>query len=67
MIQQAFEENPEEDYIKETLIVALMECGQTEEANSQKRQFEAEGVEFDEEFLAYLQGSTSLYDYYVTP
>lgn len=67
LIQQAFEENPEENYINETLIVALMECGQTEEANSQKRKFEAEGAEFDEEFLDYLQGSTSLYDYYVTP
>lgn len=67
LIQQAFEENPEEDYIRETLIIALAECGQTEEANAQKQKFDEEGVEFDEDFLNYLQGNTSLYDYYVTP
>lgn len=67
LIQQAFEENPEENYINETLIIALLECGQIEEANSQKRKFDAEGVEFDDEFLDYIQGDTSLYNYYVTP
>lgn len=67
LIQQAFDKNPEEAHIHETFIIALAECGQMEEANTHKQKFEAEGVEFDEGFLNYLQGNTSLYDYYVFP
>lgn len=66
-IRQAYEENPEETYVKESLIIALMECGQTEEASSLKKQFEDEGMTVDEEFAAYLNGEVDYYDYYVSP
>lgn len=64
-IRQAFETNPEEAYVRETLIIALKECEKTEEANSRMAEFEAEGVEFDEDFLKFMEGGVSLYDYYV--
>lgn len=66
-IRRAYDLNPEEAYVKETLIIALKECGQEEEAGRQLRQFEDDGALFDEEFSAYLSGAVSLYDYYVDP
>lgn len=64
-IQQAFDTNPEEAYVRETLIIALRECGKLEEVNQRMDEFEAEGVTFDKDFLAFMEGGVSLYDYYV--
>lgn len=66
-VRMAFELNPEEAYVRETMIIALMEAGNTEEAVQTKRQFEEEGIEFDGEFENYLSGAVNLYDYYVSP
>lgn len=64
-VQKAYELNPEEDYVRETLIIALTECGRKEEAEALRQQFEEEGIVFDEAFASYLNGEVSLYDYYV--
>ena len=64
-VQKAFDLNPEENYVRETLIIALMECGKTEDAEELRQQFETEGIEFDVDFLSYLNGEVSLHDYYV--
>ena len=64
-VQKAFDLNPEENYVRETLVIALMECGQKEKAEELRQQFEAEGIEFDVDFLSYLNGEVSLHDYYV--
>lgn len=64
-VQKAFDLNPEENYVRETLVIALMECGQKEKAEELRQQFEAEGIEFDVDFLSYLNGEVSLRDYYV--
>lgn len=61
-IQKAYERD---DYIGEALIIALMECGQMEEAEGWLEKFEEEGAEFPEKFWAYINGELSLYDYYV--
>lgn len=66
-MRQAFENNPEELFVKETLVIALMECDLQEEAERQLHQFEEEGTEFDEEFNAFRAGKVSLYEYYVSP
>lgn len=66
-IQEAYDLNPEESYVKETLIIALTECGKTEEAAQRKQQFEDEGTVFDGELETYLSGSVDLYGYYVDP
>lgn len=64
-VQKAFDLNPEENYVRETLVIALMECGQKEKAEELRQQFEAEGIEFDVDFLSYLNGEVGLHDYYV--
>lgn len=64
-VQKAFDLNPEENYVRETLVIALMEYGQKEKAEELRQQFEAEGIEFDVDFLSYLNGEVSLRDYYV--
>ncbi|MEW4411779.1 hypothetical protein [Clostridium sp. AN503] len=64
-VQKAFDLNPEENYVRETLVIAMMECGQKEKAEELRQQFEAEGIEFDVDFLSYLNGEVSLHDYYV--
>lgn len=66
-IKQAFEENPDENYVKETYIIALLENGMPEEAARLKKEFEAAGEIFDESFRNFIDGGVSLYDYYVTP
>lgn len=66
-VKQAFEENPDEAYIKETYIIALLENGMAEEAGRLKEEFEAAGEIFDESFRGFLDGEVLLYDYYVTP
>lgn len=64
-VRKAFELNPDEMFVRETLVIALMECGLKEEADSLLSQFEGEGIEFDDDFSTYLNGDVSLYDYYV--
>ncbi|MBT9778679.1 tetratricopeptide repeat protein [Clostridium sp. MCC353] len=64
-VQRSYEEDPEGMYVKETLLIALMENGRAEEAETMKKQFEEAGQVFDEEFDSYLDGSVSLHDYYV--
>ena len=64
-VRKAFELNPDETYVRETLVIALLECGLKEEADSLLSQFEGEGIEFDDDFSTYLNGDVSLYDYYV--
>lgn len=64
-IQKAYDGDPEAAYIKETIIIALMENGRTEEAEALKKQFDEAGEVFDGEFAGYLDGSITLHDYYV--
>lgn len=64
-VQDAYDLNPEEEYINETLIIALMENGKKEEAERLKQEFDQQGVVFDEEFEGYLSGATNLHDYYI--
>ena len=64
-VRNAYEVDPEALYIKETMIIALMENGKTEEARNMKKQFDEQGEVFDEEFAGYLDGSITLHDYYV--
>lgn len=64
-IRQAFEHNPEEPYVRETLVIALGECGKMDEARQWMEAFDAEGMVFEEDFLEYIGGGVSLYDYYV--
>ncbi len=64
-VQKAFELNSDEDYVRETLIIALMECGRKEEADGLRKQFEEAGIEFDADFSSYLNGEVGLYEYYV--
>ena len=66
-VQKAYDLNPEEAYVRETLIIALMECGKTEEAEQMKQQFTGEGIVFDGEFETYLSKDVELYNYYVDP
>lgn len=66
-VRRAFDLNPEEAYVRETLIIALMESGNMAEADQMKQQFEEEGIVFDEEFENYRSGAVNLYDYYVSP
>lgn len=65
LVNQAYEENPELAYVKETLIIACLENGDTSKAEEYQAKFKNEGTEFDEEFGDYLSGSVSLHDYYV--
>lgn len=63
-VRAAYEESPETAYVKETLIIALMENGKIDEAESLKQQFTNEGEVFDESFEQYLNGEVDLYHYY---
>lgn len=65
LVNQAYGENPELAYVKETLIIACLENGDNSKAEEYQTQFVNEGAEFDEEFGDYLNGRVSLYDYYV--
>ena len=65
LVNQAYRENPELAYVKETLIIACLENGDNSKAEEYQAQFENEGTEFDEEFGGYLSGRVSLHDYYV--
>lgn len=64
-IQTAYDINPEEEYINETLIIALMENGKIEEAEHLKQEFDEQGAEFDADFQQYLSGAVGLRDYYI--
>lgn len=65
LVGNAYEENPELTYVKETLIIAYLENGNREKADEYLNQFQAEGAEFDEEFEDYLSGKVNLHDYYI--
>ncbi|MCB6617388.1 hypothetical protein LI114_14050, partial [Ruminococcus sp. 210702-SL.1.03] len=56
LVNQAYEENPELAYVKETLIIACLENGDNSKAEEYQAQFENEGTEFDEDFDDYLSG-----------
>lgn len=64
-IQKAYDINPEEEYIHETLLVALMENGKKEEAQHLRQEFGQQGVEFDQDFEQYMAGQTELRSYYI--
>jgi len=64
-IQMAYDRAPDEEYVKETLMIALTENGRFEEAQQRKDEFEAAGETFDQEFEDYLSGMISLHDYYI--
>lgn len=64
-VQKAYDINPEEEYIHETLIIALMENGKNEEAQHLKQEFGQQGVVFDQDFEQYMAGQTELHSYYI--
>lgn len=64
-VQMAYDRASDEEYVKETLIIALTENGRLDEAKQRKDEFEAAGETFDQGFEDYLLGMISLHDYYI--
>ncbi|GAA0076629.1 hypothetical protein UT300005_10070 [Clostridium sp. CTA-5] len=65
LAKSAYDINKDELYVTETLIIALTENGQVEEANKFKEEYISSGNELDTDTLEYLNGKITLNDYYV--
>jgi predicted Zn-dependent protease len=65
LAKKAYDTNKNEVYVVETLMIALIEDGQLEEANKIKEDYIALGNKFDTDTLDYLEGKITINNYYV--
>ncbi|WP_242984708.1 tetratricopeptide repeat protein [Clostridium taeniosporum] len=65
LAQKAYISNPNEDYVLETLIIALTANGQSDEAEKYKKEYISNGQEFDEDMRNFLDGKITIDDYYL--
>ena len=65
LAKEAYELNPDEYYVADTYVIAIAANGDMEAAKAQKKSFEAEGYEFDEELEKFLEGKYTLEEYYI--
>ena len=63
--ETAYDLNPEEYYVADTYIIALVANGDVDAAVSLKEDLEAEGYEFDEELQRFIDGECTLEEYYI--
>ncbi|PKM72010.1 MAG: hypothetical protein CVU91_10995 [Firmicutes bacterium HGW-Firmicutes-16] len=62
---QAFEQDPDGLFIRDTYIVALHENDKSDETDAQIKEYLAKGNTLDEDTQAYLDGKISLRDLYI--
>ncbi|MBN1045591.1 hypothetical protein DVW08_09510 [Clostridium botulinum] len=65
LAKKAYDANPQETYVLETLIIALTENGQGDEAEKYKEEYYSNGDGFDDDIMKFLDGNITIDDYYL--
>ena len=65
LASNAYEQNPEGDYMWETYLIALKENAKNTDADALVKEYVSKGNELDADFKSYLDGNLSLHDYYI--
>ncbi|WP_252231929.1 hypothetical protein [Clostridium sp. ZBS15] len=65
LAKKAYDADPQETYVLETLIIALITNGQDDEAEKYKEEYTSNGDGFDDDIMKFLDGNITIDDYYL--